>query len=130
MNSLQDDNPTSTPILKPQSRPQQSLPKVSIRIRRWRPVGVWKYNVTVNENCPICHVEITQYCIGCSLETSSDTSASSSSSHLPNTPSGCSLIFGRCGHVFHSCCIDEWIKNNKLCPYCFGEWIVDKTQEI
>jgi hypothetical protein len=30
---------------------------------------------------------------------------------------------GTCGHGFHKICINEWIKNNNICPICCTKWI-------
>ncbi|KAF7690746.1 Anaphase-promoting complex subunit 11 [Cucumispora dikerogammari] len=38
-------------------------------------------------------------------------------------PSVCGPIYGKCGHVYHKHCFDNWYKLNKNCPICREDWI-------
>jgi len=42
------------------------------------------------------------------------------------------ISVGVCNHVFHTCCINSWLKNKymKNCPLCSEKWIVIKTVNI
>lgn len=95
-----------------------SAPKLVVaRIREWKPIGVWKFARGVNDTCPICQMPLTQKCITCQVEEGRS----------------CGLIYGKCGHVFHTCCIEGWVKKNEsqpqvMCPYCFTPWQSTKQE--
>ena len=94
--------------------PQQ----VSLIVKKITPVGVWKFSREVNEQCPICQQDLTQRCLECQVD---DTKQ-------------CGLSSGRCGHMFHICCISGWAtrENNGTgkakCPYCFNDWELYKEE--
>lgn len=37
-------------------------------------------------------------------------------------PSVCGPVSGKCGHVYHKHCFDNWYKLNKNCPICRDDW--------
>ena len=43
------------------------------------------------------------------------------------------IAIGKCGHCFHKCCIDNWLKEQPNCPICATKWeflIVDDMPGI
>ena len=43
------------------------------------------------------------------------------------------IAIGKCGHCFHKCCIDNWLKEQPTCPICATKWeflIVDDMQGL
>lgn len=43
------------------------------------------------------------------------------------------IAIGKCGHCFHKCCIDNWLKEQPTCPICATKWeflIVDDMSGI
>lgn len=44
------------------------------------------------------------------------------------------ITIGKCGHVFHSICINNWTKSNKICPIDKVEWrtfrVADSTTKL
>lgn len=89
-------------------------PAVVVSCKKWAPVGYWKFDLksNANESCPICQTELSNKCIECQIEEGKK----------------CGLSYGRCGHIYHVCCIAGWTQraagstNKVTCPYCFEEW--------
>lgn len=79
-------------------------------------IGIWTYDLS-NENCGICRDSNQSLCIMCM---GGDTN--------PNEP--CQVIIGRCGHAYHSHCINGWLKNSAVCPICNQTWLADKILTI
>lgn len=91
--------------------------EITLDIKSWNPVGYWKFASNTNESCSICQTPLTMKCIECSVDSSKR----------------CGLSHGRCGHIFHVCCIDPWTNREQnlqtpKCPYCFKDWELDKQE--
>ena len=72
-------------------------------------ISVDIYNQT---KCAICTEELKSVCIVC----------------LQNKTADCPTISGRCGHVYHKCCIDRFNKNRIVCPLDNKPWKVASTR--
>jgi hypothetical protein len=71
-------------------------------------IGIWTYDLS-NENCGICRDSNQSLCLMCE---SGDT----------NPAKPCQVIIGKCGHAYHSHCINGWLDNNSVCPICAQTW--------
>jgi hypothetical protein len=89
---------------------------VSVKLKKWMPVGIWKFGKNLNEACPICQTPLTLRCIECQV----------------NETRECGLSYGQCGHIFHCCCIQGWEQKNSSgvvkCPYCYTDWALVKQE--
>lgn len=74
---------------------------------------------TLNDTCPICRVSLLDKCIHCS----ECTEHIYNNNMFETTKKECISIFGKCGHGYHKCCINEWLRNRKTCPLDNEEWI-------
>jgi len=77
-------------------------------LKRWNLVGLWSWECT-SENCAICRNGVMEPCVHCQND---------------NRLTECILVWGECNHVFHNCCISQWIKKNNNCPLCQQTWSV------
>ncbi len=59
-----------------------------------------------NENCGICKEDVNNYCINC----------------VSSNQTSCNVTIGDCGHAYHDHCINEWLKQRKVCPFCNKAW--------
>ena len=72
------------------------------------------YNNKICAECKICR---------CSLnEPSYEQKIKNSKILLPIEKS-----IGKCGHIFHTECINEWIKTKQICPIDFCPWKIHIT---
>lgn len=62
---------------------------------------------TINDTCAICREHIEEACITCLSNKKELT---------------CNYTIGACNHVFHKCCITEWVSKMKNCPLCKKLW--------
>lgn len=62
-----------------------------------------EYILNTNTECIICRNNLNEESI---FSTSIDI----------NIKKGC------CGHVFHTECLDPWLKKFNKCPFCFADW--------
>jgi len=42
----------------------------------------------------------------------------------------CSVSWGKCGHAFHTHCIDDWTKTRQVCPIDELAWTHQQTADI
>ena len=64
------------------------------------------------EFCLICRNKLLEHCIAC--VTSNDNVEKLS----------CSIICGKCNHMFHQHCISRWLITRNVCPVDNGTWVV------
>lgn len=43
--------------------------------------------------------------------------------HFSEEASGHTLRVGTCGHVFHTCCLEQWLQRRAVCPLCNAAWV-------
>lgn len=109
--SNDSEQPTTSSSSSSNSSTSSTTAKVTATVDSWMPVGYWKFDIksNINESCPICQCDLTTRCIECQAD----------------HDKRCGLSYGRCGHIYHVCCISGWISganSNKACPYCYTEW--------
>ena len=79
-------------------------------------VAMWVYNNT-GDSCSICKNALNEACIKCqSNQDNYDTTQ-------------CRKVVGQCNHCYHIHCIEEWVKKQNNCPYCFNEWVAMKYMD-
>ena len=96
--------------------------KVKVRLRKWMPVAVWRFGapgaIDRIETCPICQNAIAIRCIECQCDEKRK----------------CGISYGICGHMFHVCCIGDWIEQAKKteiaanCCMCNQPWELSKEE--
>lgn len=74
---------------------------MNIIINNHKLISSWSYNLDKNSDCTICR-------------------SSLNSDSIYNIEKGIrsTLSRGLCGHMYHTECIDPWLKNNIKCPIC------------
>lgn len=72
-------------------------------------IGGWKYILPSNTECSICRASLN------------------SNSLLNNDDTESNIVTGLCSHTFHEECIKPWLKNNKHCPLCSKDYIINKN---
>lgn len=89
---------------------------ITVTVRKWSPVGYWKFPVNISENCGICRESLEKKCLECGI----------------NDGSKCGISYGQCNHIYHICCINGWTKDktNSNCPQCFQPWATEKEETI
>lgn len=73
---------------------------------------LWQWDSDI-DTCAICRVELVDSCFRCDAEDS-------------NVPSTCIVVWGKCGHCFHNCCVSLWVQRSPKCPMCQAPWVVAK----
>ena len=63
--------------------------------------------------CVLCRNKLDKVCLVCQN----------------NNINTCQTITGRCGHIYHNCCIDLWLTNRIVCPLDNRIWKT-KRKEI
>ena len=74
---------------------------MNIIINNHKLISSWSYNLDKNTDCTICR-----------------TSLNSDSIYNMEKGIRSTLSRGLCGHMYHTECIDPWLKNNIKCPIC------------
>lgn len=74
---------------------------MDIVINNMKIISSWSYHLDKNTDCTICR-------------------GSLNSDSIYNMEKGIrsTLSRGLCGHMYHTECIDPWLKNNIKCPIC------------
>jgi len=74
---------------------------MNIIINNHKLISSWSYNLDKNIDCTICR-------------------SSLNSDSIYNIEKGIrsTLSRGLCGHMYHTECIDPWLRNNIKCPIC------------
>lgn len=72
-----------------------------IKINDIKLITSWTYICDKNTDCTICRQSLN-----CDSLYAIEKGISST------------LRTGKCGHIFHTECIDPWLKTNKKCPIC------------
>src|SRR4051812_43826563 len=80
------------------------------KLLKWNGVALWVYDSEA-ENCGICRNPLREVCIKCQGD----------QEKLENVK--CQKVVGRCNHMFHCHCIDEWINKQNKCPSDFSDWM-------
>ena len=77
----------------------------NVTINKLEQHGTWEYGIVKDYCCHICKFELF--------------------AKSPNSITKERCLIGKCGHAYHSSCINNWLKNNsKKCPYCSCDWEV------
>jgi anaphase-promoting complex subunit 11 len=84
-----------------------------ISINSVKPILIWKWKF-INDTCAICQHSLM--------------GPSSKCISVGNTIDTCAPVKGQCNHVFHTDCMNDWIKNTyrAKCPLCMSRWKVLK----
>lgn len=85
-----------------------------LKLVSWDIVGLWSLDAQV-ETCAICRNHIMDSCVECQ-------------NGLENS-NCCSVSWGKCGHAFHSHCIDKWRNLRNVCPLDTEPWVEDKKKK-
>lgn len=76
------------------------------KIKKWNLFALWKWEVH-SDMCAICRANVMEACLVCQAE---------------GNTSDCVIVWGKCNHSFHNCCIVKWIQQSNRCPLCQQEW--------
>lgn len=76
------------------------------QIKKWNLIAFWKWDIH-SDMCAICRANVMEACLVCQAE---------------NKSSDCVIVWGKCNHSFHNCCIVKWIQQSNRCPLCQQEW--------
>lgn len=82
-----------------------------IIVKKIKIINGWLWNVKERQ-CVICQQDFEMMCVNC------------------KHPIDCKPCIGKCGHIYHLHCIEEWTTNNKVCPYCRKDWSLKETIEF
>ena len=74
-------------------------------IKKFSPVYLSK-SISNNETCAICRIELGEPCMNCAAHSFVD----------------CPVSQGKCGHEFHTHCLEKWLLKNRICPLCSINW--------
>lgn len=77
-----------------------------IQIKKWNLVAFWRWTIE-SDMCAICRAPVLDSCLKCETEGKAD---------------DCVIVWGRCNHSFHNCCMEKWIQKSNRCPLCQQEW--------
>ena len=78
--------------------------KQRVRIKSWKPVAMWNWDMKDEHVCQICNAEFEVAAPGVKY---------------PGDDSP--IVLGVCGHAFHIQCIEKWVhqpSSNGTCPIC------------
>lgn len=81
-----------------------------VLLKKFSPVYIIKSDV-IETNCLMCRNPLNEVCNTCKQKRITD-------------PAQCPFLTGKCGHRFHSHCIDGWVKDHTQCPHpgCDARW--------
>ena len=85
-----------------------------IKLISWDIVGLWSLDVQI-ETCAICRNHIMDSCVECQ-------------NGVENC-GACSVSWGKCGHAFHTHCIEKWRSLRNVCPLDTEAWVEDKKKK-
>ena len=91
--------------------------KILFEVKSIHPVGVSRLTGITNDNCSICQSPLAGECLECQIYNDKE----------------CGISVGQCDHIFHKCCIDNWIEKSEgtaNCPFCFNVWNLSKNKMI
>lgn len=80
--------------------------------------------------CIICTDELNRPCTDdmTQVQATPDTAHPPAASHNTDALTGTGPVCrGACGHAFHSCCMDQWLKRTPTCPLCRRKWELATT---
>jgi hypothetical protein len=72
-----------------------------IKINNMNIISSWSYVSDKNTDCTICRQSINN-----------------NSVYAVEKGVQSTVLSGLCGHIFHTECINPWLKTNKRCPIC------------
>jgi RING-box protein 1 len=90
------------------------IPRVQLKLLS--PVATWSWVLNA-DSCSICRTSLTAICMKCQTKSTGG-----------NTK--CSVSWGKCGHAFHTHCIDDWTKTRQVCPIDELAWTHQQTADI
>lgn len=91
-----------TSVENPNSSSTVPLPR--IQVVEWNPHAYWKFK-SAEPECQICKNHFEEPCLECSTD------------HNKGEMK-CDVSRGKCGHCFHTHCIDKWRQKTTICPIC------------
>ncbi|CCW62566.1 unnamed protein product [Phytomonas sp. EM1] len=74
-------------------------------------VSSWELETGI---CSICRNQVEGPCVNCQCD-------------AETTAWECTMMWGKCGHAFHTHCIQRWLKTRQVCPLDNRPW-VDKKE--
>ncbi|ORZ37455.1 anaphase-promoting complex subunit 11 RING-H2 finger-domain-containing protein [Catenaria anguillulae PL171] len=104
-------------ILFPEPSPRSEM---NVRVVKWDPVASWHWNIErKGEICTCCSSALEATC-----------------GHCTYPGHECGIVVGECSHVFHTHCLEEWIRTCikqdqateskqetiPVCPLCRQDW--------
>lgn len=116
-----DDNTISQPSIPLPSVPPSSVQPTKekefkhVQLKLLAPVATWSW-VLAADQCSICRNTLMTICMKCQASTAQD--------------SGCAVVWGTCGHAFHSHCIAEWTRTRYVCPIDESPWSLKQRSLI
>merc|ERR1739848_344462 len=100
-------------ISRVSSRTYRDMSCDEIEIESIEPVFVWFWDSDC-EYCPICRALMTEECVNC--QTINEASCGAAKQNE------CAVVWGKCEHAFHKCCIKRWLDGSIRCPLCQQDW--------
>lgn len=79
--------------------------------------GTWRRELTF-DTCSICKESINE-----TAPVAGVADENGQVDHFSEDASGHSLRIGACGHVFHACCLQQWLERRAVCPLCNAAWV-------
>ncbi len=101
--------------------------KISIEIVNANIIGYYSYKPDIEIVAYGVKQEASKECVICKkslLEPSYDTVSDNT-----NIFNECDVVIGKCGHMFHSDCIGNWLTSSNQCPIDKVEWKIHRIAD-